>query len=49
MSHIGRDFLIKNVTGPTYIECAGSIEYYHDQRIPDDQIESYSHIVFDHL
>ena len=49
MSHVGRDFLIKNVSGPTYIESARSIGCRDGQRIPDDQIESYSHIVFDYI
>ena len=48
-SHFWRDFLITNVSGPTYLECARSIERRNNQAIPDDQIESDSHTVFDRL
>jgi len=48
-SHVWRDFLIKTVSGETYIECARSIERRNGQTIPDDQIESDSQIVFYHL
>ncbi|PUU73113.1 hypothetical protein B9Z19DRAFT_1104075 [Tuber borchii] len=48
-SHVWRDFLIKSVSGPTYMECARSIERRNSQTIPDDQIESDSQMVFDHL
>ncbi|PUU81438.1 hypothetical protein B9Z19DRAFT_971761 [Tuber borchii] len=49
MSHVWRDLLIKNVSGPTYIKCARSIERRNSQTIPDSQIESDACTVFDHL
>ena len=49
MSHVWRDLLIKNVSGPTYIKCAQSIERRNSQTIPDSQIESDACTVFDHL
>ncbi|CUS15650.1 unnamed protein product [Tuber aestivum] len=48
-SHVWRDFLITNVLGPTYMQCAWSIERRNGGTIPDDQIEHDSRIVFDHL
>ncbi|RPA98543.1 hypothetical protein L873DRAFT_1687439 [Choiromyces venosus 120613-1] len=48
-SHVWKDFLIKTVSGPTYIECARSIERRNNQTIPDNQIETDSHVVFEHL
>ena len=49
MSHVWRDFLIKNISGPTYLECAQSIERRNSQAILDDQMESDACDVFDHL
>ena len=49
MSHVWRDFLIKNISGPTYLECARSIERRNSQTILDDQMESDACDVFDHL
>jgi len=48
-SHVWRDSLITDVSGPTYLECARSIERRNGQTIPDDRIESDSHIVFEYL
>ena len=48
-SRVWRDFLIKNVSGPTYIKCARSIERRNSQTIPDNQIESDACTVLDHL
>ena len=48
-SYVWRDFLIKNVSGPTYIECARSIERRNSQTSPDNQIESDARVVFQHL
>ena len=44
-----REFLITDVSGQTYLECARSIERRNSQTSPDDQIESDSHTVFDYL
>ena len=49
LSHVWRDFLIKDVSGPTYLECARSIERRNSQTTPDNQIESDACTVFDHL
>ncbi|PWW74720.1 hypothetical protein C7212DRAFT_298776 [Tuber magnatum] len=48
-SHVWRDLLIKNVSGPTYIECARSIERRNSRTNPDDKIEFDSRVVFGHL
>jgi len=48
-SHVWRGFLITDVSGHTYLECARSIERRNSQTTSDDQIESDSHTVFDHL
>ena len=48
-SHVWRDSLITDVSGPTYLECARSIERRNSQIFCDDQIESDSHTVFDYL
>ncbi|CUS15651.1 unnamed protein product [Tuber aestivum] len=48
-SQVWRDFLIENVSGPTYIECARAIERRNSRKIPDDQIKHDSRIVFHHL
>jgi len=48
-SHVWRGFLITDVSGHTYLECARSIERRNSQPTPGDPIESDSHTVFDHL
>ncbi|KAG0636272.1 hypothetical protein HOY80DRAFT_926003 [Tuber brumale] len=48
-SSIWKTFLIKNISGPTYIECARSIERRNNQIFPDDRLESDSRTVFNHL
>ena len=48
-SHFWRDFLITDVSGQTYLECALSIERRSDQPSPDDKIESDSRTVFEYL
>ncbi|CUS15647.1 unnamed protein product, partial [Tuber aestivum] len=48
-SRFWRDFLIVNISGPTFIECARSIERRNSRPNPDDQVESDSHVVFGHL
>ena len=49
MLYVWRDFLIESVSGPTYLECARSIEHRNSQTTLDDQIGSDSYTVFDHL
>ena len=48
-SYVWRAFLTKNISGPTYLECARSIERRNNETIPDNQIESDARVVFDHL
>ncbi|CAZ85444.1 unnamed protein product [Tuber melanosporum] len=48
-SAIWKAFLIQNISGPTYIECARSIERRNNRTLPDDQLESDSCTVFNHL
>ncbi|PWW74713.1 hypothetical protein C7212DRAFT_358974 [Tuber magnatum] len=48
-SRVWRDFLITGVSGPTYIECARSIERRNSLAIPGDQVEFDSYTVFHHL
>ena len=48
-SRFWRDFLITDVSGQTYLECARSIERRNNQTSPDDKIESDSRTVFEYL
>ncbi|PUU81436.1 hypothetical protein B9Z19DRAFT_971771 [Tuber borchii] len=48
-SRFWRNFLITDVSGHAYLECARSIERRNSQPSPDDQIESDSRTVFDYL
>ena len=49
MSHVWRDLLIKNVSGPAYIKCARSIERRNTQTITDNQLEFDACTVLDYL